>query len=166
MRRVVTTSFLPVSIAACLAFAGAVATAEAGRGGGGGHMGGGHMSGDHMGHTAGGALKGGSVRMGSGGVKVHSYGGGKSFRYSGGGNQFKGSSHGKHYAYGGKWPSNDNFNHHNKHHNYYRRSGYYPWYGLPLYSYYGGGCGWLYRKAVATGSDYWWNRYYQCTGYY
>ena len=27
-------------------------------------------------------------------------------------------------------------------------------------------CGWLYRRAVATGSPYWWNRYYQCTGYY
>lgn len=30
------------------------------------------------------------------------------------------------------------------------------WYGLPLYSYgYGtGGCGWLYRQAAATGSDF------------
>ena len=28
-----------------------------------------------------------------------------------------------------------------------------------------GGCGWLYRNAVATGSAYWWNRYYECAGY-
>jgi hypothetical protein len=31
---------------------------------------------------------------------------------------------------------------------------------------YGGGCGWLYRNALATGDPYWWNRYYECTGYY
>ena len=29
------------------------------------------------------------------------------------------------------------------------------WY---TYGYYGGGCGWLYRNAVATGSSYWWSR--------
>jgi hypothetical protein len=23
-------------------------------------------------------------------------------------------------------------------------------------------CGWLYRKAVHTGSKYWWNRFHQC----
>ena len=41
----------------------------------------------------------------------------------------------------------------------------YGWYGVP-YGYYGGGCGGLYRKAIATRSPYWWNRYYECTGYY
>ena len=30
----------------------------------------------------------------------------------------------------------------------------------------GGGCGWLYRNAINTGSSYWWNRYYECIGYY
>jgi hypothetical protein len=35
----------------------------------------------------------------------------------------------------------------------------YPYY----YNDYGyGGCGWLYRRAVATGSPYWWNRYRAC----
>ena len=26
-------------------------------------------------------------------------------------------------------------------------------------------CGWLYRKAVRTGSRYWWRRYYNCRHY-
>ena len=34
------------------------------------------------------------------------------------------------------------------------------------YGYYGGGCRWLYRNAIATGSAYWWDRYYACIGYY
>ena len=37
---------------------------------------------------------------------------------------------------------------------YYRRPGYY-----------GGGCGWLYRNALATGSGYWWSRFYECRSY-
>ena len=40
-----------------------------------------------------------------------------------------------------------------------RLGGYYD------YGYYGGGCSWLYRNAVATGSPYWWNRYQYCIGY-
>jgi hypothetical protein len=50
----------------------------------------------------------------------------------------------------------------------YRHYGYYGWYGWPYisYGYYGGGCGWLYRRAVAAGSPYWWNRYFECIGYY
>jgi hypothetical protein len=32
------------------------------------------------------------------------------------------------------------------------------WYGG------GGGCGWLYRRAVNTGSSYWWSRYNTCVG--
>jgi hypothetical protein len=71
------------------------------------------------------------------------------------------------YAYGGHHGYYD----HHRHYGYYgryRHYGYYGYYGYPYYSYgyYGGGCGWLYRNAVATGSPYWWNRYYQCTGYY
>ena len=44
----------------------------------------------------------------------------------------------------------------------------YPYnYGYPYYDYdygdYGyGGCGYLYRRAVATGSSYWWHRYRAC----
>jgi len=44
----------------------------------------------------------------------------------------------------------------------------FAWYGAPFlaYGYYGGGCGWLYRNAMATGDPYWWNRYYECGDYY
>jgi len=31
---------------------------------------------------------------------------------------------------------------------------------------YGGGCGWLYRRAANTGSSYWWSRYNACVGNY
>lgn len=37
--------------------------------------------------------------------------------------------------------------------------------GAPEYVYVGSGynpCRWLKRKAIYTGSPYWWNRYYQC----
>lgn len=30
------------------------------------------------------------------------------------------------------------------------------------YSSYGDGCRWMYRKAVHTGSHYWWKRFNQC----
>jgi hypothetical protein len=36
----------------------------------------------------------------------------------------------------------------------------YPYYYYNDYGY--GGCGWLYRRAVATGSPYWWRRYHEC----
>jgi hypothetical protein len=89
-------------------------------------------------------------------------GGGKALRYGGGGGgKHKGS--GKHYAHGGNWDGKHN-SHNKGKYGHYRRYGY-PWYGLPAYAY-GGGCGWLYRKAIATDSDYWWNRYNQCTGTY
>jgi hypothetical protein len=29
---------------------------------------------------------------------------------------------------------------------------------------YGGGCAYYYQRAVATGSSYWWDRYYDCAG--
>jgi len=55
--------------------------------------------------------------------------------------------------------------------NFYRHrgrgfAGFYPYYYGGYYSYgYGGGCAWLYAQAVATGSGYWWQRYYDCVGY-
>jgi hypothetical protein len=42
-------------------------------------------------------------------------------------------------------------------------------YGYPYYGdYYGysDSCYWLRRRALATGSSYWWNRYYDCTNDY
>ena len=74
-------------------------------------------------------------------------------------------------AYGYKGGGRDHGYHdgHKKHYGSYgnyRRYGYYG-YGLPYISYgYGSGCGWLYRNAVNSGNSYWWNRYYECIGYY
>ncbi len=47
------------------------------------------------------------------------------------------------------------------------RGGYFAaapyFYGNSYYDYgYSGGCGWLYRRAVETGSPYWWRRYEDC----
>jgi hypothetical protein len=155
---VTTKSIIAVGAAAFLALAGAVSTADAGRGGGkgGGFKGGGiHMGGGAKFKGAGGSM--GKFHGSSAGKSLR-YGGGSKFKGYGGGSKFKSHGHGKQHAHGGKGSGK---------HGHFRRFGYYPWYGLPLYSYgYGGGCGWLYRQAVATGSDYWWNRYYQCTGSY
>jgi hypothetical protein len=34
--------------------------------------------------------------------------------------------------------------------------------GYPYYAYYGDGCDWLRRRALYTGSPYWWQRYEAC----
>ncbi len=52
-------------------------------------------------------------------------------------------------------------------HRRWRRGGIY--FGAPyvIYRSYGyGRCGWLRRKAVRTGSHYWWRRYRRCVNYY
>ena len=94
------------------------------------------------------------VGRGGGGGKGHARGGGgrsHANRGGGGGKRHYGGGGKRHYAYrGGN-----------------RRRGSYGPYAPPYRSYgYGGGCGWLYRNAIATDSPYWWNRYYECTGYY
>jgi hypothetical protein len=39
-------------------------------------------------------------------------------------------------------------------------------YGAPYYeSYAYGSCAYYYERAITTGSAYWWDRYYDCTGY-
>ena len=85
-----------------------------------------------------------------------------SFKGGGGGqgHGHGGKGHGQHYAHGGNW-NNNYYSHHHGKYGHYRRG--YPWYGV--YAYGGGGCGWLYSRAITTGSAYWWDRYYQCTGY-
>jgi hypothetical protein len=54
--------------------------------------------------------------------------------------------------------------HHFRHHRFHRHRlvvvSAYPYY-------YADGCYWLKRRALYTGSPYWWNRYYACrSGYY
>jgi len=50
--------------------------------------------------------------------------------------------------------------------NHVRRHGrHFVWGGLPFWfygGYYYGDCDWLYRRAIATGSAYWWDRYDSC----
>ena len=88
------------------------------------------------------------------------FSGGRSFRGAGGrvnvGNvnrRYYGTGVNRRYAY-----YNNNYP--------YRRYGHrrFGW-GLPYVTAgYAGGCGWLYRRAVSTGSSYWWNRYNVCVG--
>jgi hypothetical protein len=119
----------------------------------------------------------GHVAHRGGGRAMHAYrGGGRAMHAYRGGGKFYGHGGARRYAYNrGHY---DNFRRYADHGAYrrygyyggYRRYGYYGVYPrLRYYSggygYYGGGCGWLYRNAVSTGSAYWWNRYYACRGY-
>ncbi len=51
-----------------------------------------------------------------------------------------------------------------RHRGYRYRNFYRPRFYAPIYSYgtYGSSCQWLKRKAIRTGSRYWWNRYEAC----
>ena len=111
-----------------------------GRGGGGG-----------KGHARGGGGGRGHANRGGGGRSHANRGGGSKRHYGGGrgGKRYYGGGGKRHYANKGG------------------RHGYYGRYALPYRSYaYGGGCGRLYSNAIATDSPYWWDRYYECTGYY
>lgn len=61
-------------------------------------------------------------------------------------------------------PPGGGHNHHHHHHPRFR--GFYaaPFVGYGAYYYggYGDDCRWLRRRALATGSAYWWDRYYAC----
>jgi hypothetical protein len=171
MRKNLMRRAIVIGAAACFVI-GATSLAEAGRSGG--HFSSGGFRAGSV-HVGGSAFRGGNVQLAGGGVaKFHTNPGGK---YIGGGADKFHTNPGGKYVYPG---SNDKFHtnpggkyvyrggsgkddHH--HHGNYRRYGYYPWYGLPLYSY-GGSCDYLYRRAVATNSVYWWDRYRRCSGYY
>ena len=167
MSKILMRRAVAIGVAACFVLIGAMSMAEAGRGGGGFKGGAGHIGGS--------AFRGGNIHVGGSVGKFHTNPGGKyvgggvgkfhtnpggKYVYRGSGSKFHTNPGGK-YAYRG-W-SGKYDNHH--HYGHYRRYGYYPWYGLPLYSY-GGGCAYLYRRAVATGSAYWWDRYRRCSGVY
>jgi len=106
------------------------------------------------------------ARHGGGHTGGH-FGGGHHF--SGGGHHFSGVRHFSvhpHFAV-----RHHHFRHHVvflhrhfRHHRFHRHRffvvGAYPYY-------YGDGCYWLKRRALYTGSPYWWRRYYACRhGYY
>ena len=102
------------------------------------------------------------VPYGGGVGEFHTNPGGK-YVYRGYGSKFHTNPGGK-YVYPG-WSGKYDHNHRYTNYGRYHRYGYYGWYGLPLYSY-GEGCGSLYRRAMAKGSDYWWDRYRRCIGTY
>jgi hypothetical protein len=109
-----------------------------GGGGGGGHGGGFAMGGGHM---------------GGGGLGVHN--GGHEFVGRGFGPRF--AAHEFHHGF-----NRDNFRHfHNRR---FFVSTAFLFGGYPYYGY--GDCYWLKRKAIITGSPYWWSRYEDCVGYY
>ena len=52
-----------------------------------------------------------------------------------------------------------------RHHHHHRRGHRHIFIGPPVIygsTYYYGDCHWLRRRALRTGSPYWWNRYYDC----
>lgn len=124
---------------------------------GGRGFGGGGRGGMHSGPRMGGARMGGP-RMGGAGRFIGrggSPGGGRFYRGGGGGPRhgFNGPRRG----------------HHGHHHHRPRYRGLYyaaPFaaYGAYYYGsgYYNEGCGWLRRRAEASGSRYWWSRYEDC----
>jgi hypothetical protein len=138
------------------------AASAGGHGGGMGGMGGmSHISGmGGMSHISGmGGM--GQFRSGSiGGTHIASMGGWNGSRW-----------HGGSAWHGNNWHGNNMHDHdhnhfaHNDHRHFNNR---FVGVGIgwwPGYAYGYGGCGWLYRNAVATGSPYWWNRYYACANY-
>jgi hypothetical protein len=96
---------------------------------------------------------GGGYGGGGGGGPGHGHGGGGPGHGHGGG----GPGHGPGPGWGG-----GGGHHHHGHGRGFR------FYGAPFVgygAYYGGyseGCGWLRRRALATGSRYWWARYEDC----
>jgi hypothetical protein len=131
-------------------------------GGGGGHMGGGH------GHMGGGHYGGGHAFRGGGGHYggAHFRGGGH-YAYRGGGHRYGHYYGGPRHYYGGKNKHYAYKNHGRYYRGRYYRYGWWPYVGVGVgYGYYGyGGCAWLRRQALATGSSYWWQRYYDCIYY-
>jgi hypothetical protein len=82
------------------------------------------------------------IARGYGGYRHYGYGRYRHYGYGYGRYRHYGYGYGRYYGRG--------------YYGRYRRYGYYG-------GYYGGGCGWLYRNALATGNRYWWNRYLACS---
>jgi hypothetical protein len=123
---------------------------------------------------------GGGHSMGGGGARSFSGSGGGARSFSGGGSRSfsSGRSTGNR-SYGGSRQFSRTFrspsgssriyayrspDKHHRHHRHFRGRGFA--YGYPYvdgYYGYADSCYWLRRRALSTGSSYWWNRYYDCT---
>ncbi len=148
-----------------------------GRGGRGFGIGGGGRGGFGIGGGGGGRGGFGIGGGGGRGFAIRGGGGGRGFALRGGGRRgfaFR-EGGGRRFAFGGggsyKGWSGRKFSGHFKHHRFahrhrkFRKFHGFAFYGVPyLYGYrgHGYGCGWLYRRAIVTGSPYWWRRYYWC----
>ena len=161
MRKALIGRTIAIGVATLFAVISVISSADAGR------VGGGHVGG----------VRGGNIHVGGGNIgRIHTNPGGK---YISGGNSarfhtnpggkyvYRGSRNKFHTNPGGKYAYKNLPGKYHHHYGHYRRYGYAAWYGLPLNTYgtYGG-CGYLYRRAVATGSQYWWDRYRRCSGVY
>jgi hypothetical protein len=159
-----------------------------GRGGGGGrHFGG--MGGGGR-HFSGGGRHGGHIARGGGGRHYASRGGGGRYISRGGGGRqyasrnWDGGRHvrrsgGRQYAWNdgsrNRHDGRDGWHDRDRKHVVRKRFhdfddhfvgvgiGWWPGYYSYAYGY--GGCEYLRRQALYTGSSYWWDRYYACTGY-
>ncbi len=150
---------------------------EGGRGGGSGMRAGGGSSGKVSVFPRGGAVGApkasgkssvfpspGPKATARGGPNPGAYKGDRSGRYAGkaprGGDWGRSGKRGGYAWKGGKGDKH--------HHHRYRYPYFYPGAGLGLGLAYGGAyaygdeCGWLYRRAQATGSPYWWSRFEEC----
>jgi hypothetical protein len=73
-----------------------------------------------------------------------------------------GHSHGGGYGSFRSFGGGGSYGHRHHHHRFIYLGA--PYYYGDYYSY-GDGCYWLRRRALYTGSRYWWTRYYACIGY-
>jgi hypothetical protein len=140
----------------------------AGRGGGGGGMrsgGGGGWSGGGKGggpglagrggRDGGGAMTRGGRYAGDGAPRIR---GGDRGEWKGGRSEWKGGNQRRHAG-----RSHDG--HKGQRHRVWR-DGRWIWAWGPAVYAYADDCGWIWRRAQATGSPYWWRRYEECVGYY
>lgn len=118
-------------------------------------------------------FSGGGKSFGGGSMRGYGGGGGKAFRsFGGGGGGMKYRNFGGDGGFRGMRRGRHAGHHHHHHHHHkhrrFRSYGYPYYYGPAYYSYYGGygDCGWLRRRAIRTGSSYWWRRYDQCISGY
>ena len=82
--------------------------------------------------------------------------------HGGHGHGFSGARHFHPWAHLGHRP---HFHHRHGHRHLFIGAAPFVYGGYYAYTY-GDGCYWLRRRALYTGSPYWWNRYYACIGYY
>lgn len=166
---------IALGAALLLALGSAFAEARPMGGGGGGGFGGGHIGGGGFG---GGRIGGGNF----GGFRGGNFGGrsfgGRSFRSGPSFNPGRNFGPGRNFSAGRGMRGYRNFSQrgpgnrwnggwrHNGHHHRGRRifigAPYFYDYGYYDYGYSGDDCGWLYRRALNTGSAYWWRRYRDC----